>query len=186
MAESNKGQFCTQDEQVIATLGNGYVADFLPCSGEERPGATLTNKRIYFSGKSYMFDQRGQLTPIRSREIIDVRDVTGVGFKQFEPVQYLIGAAVAVFLGILFTALSAQPVPLASTSTWVITGFGFWSIGMGALFCAVLLITYFSNRKTLFVIHYTGGTLAIEASILRSEEQNTFMHGIHAAKGAQD
>ncbi|MCL2405922.1 MAG: hypothetical protein FWC92_10310 [Defluviitaleaceae bacterium] len=182
------GKFCNPDERQITTIGTGYIANFISGGSAERAGATLTNKRIYFSGNAFSFNDKGQLTSIKEQKIVNVRDVTGVGYKLFSPVQYVVWAVIALISGIVGMALTMDEVRQGggwgtpATTTQEISTIGGWSIGLGIVIFIVLLVVFFAYRKTLLSIEYAGGNIAFDARWLQSGEQDTFIRNIHLAK----
>ncbi|MCL2197607.1 MAG: hypothetical protein FWB80_01670 [Defluviitaleaceae bacterium] len=94
MTNSSKygGEFCSPDEKQITVFGTGYMANFLTGGAVESVGATLTNKRIYFSGSVFTFDAGGDLASTKERKIVNIRDVTGVGYRLYDPLKYIIYA----------------------------------------------------------------------------------------------
>ncbi|MCL2217358.1 MAG: hypothetical protein FWB91_10115 [Defluviitaleaceae bacterium] len=188
------GTFCSPDEHQITTIGTGYIANFLTsiASGTgvvvEQAGATLTNKRIYFSGNAFSFNDKGQLTSTKEQKIVNVRDVTGVGYKLFSPIQYVIWAVTVLVLGIMGMALTMEEVwygggwGMPATTSQQVSTIGGWSIGLGIAFAAVFIVMFYIYRKTLLSIEYAGGNIAFDAKLLQSGEQDTFIRNIHLAK----
>jgi hypothetical protein len=164
------GVFCNSDEQRIATLGTGYAANFiatgvLGAGVLERAGATLSDKRIYFSGKVFSLDGKGRLSSTKEQKIVAVRDVTGVGYKQYNPIHYIVAAIGAFIAGL--------------------GGHGF--LGLGGLLpglgmgCA-FIVAYFVTRKVLVCIEYAGGNIAFDVRWFQSGQQDNFIRNIHLAK----
>jgi len=166
MANSNTygGQFCSPDEWQITTLGSGYIANFLSGGGADKAGATLTNKRIYFSGNTFTFNDKGQLSSIKEQKIVNVRDVTGVGYKQHSPIQYIIYGAIALVLGVLLSELTSL------------------ALMLGLVISIAFFAVFFLGRKTLLSVEYAGGNISFDARWLQSNEQDVFIRNIHLAK----
>ena len=66
------------EEQIIATLGNGFGVNLL-YGNAERCYAVLTNKRVYFGGALYT-GYGDMLHKINMEQIVDLEDITGTGF----------------------------------------------------------------------------------------------------------
>ena len=172
------GKFCSPDERQIATIGTSYIANFLSGGGAKQAGATLTNRRIYFSGKVFSFNDNGHLSSVKQRKIVNVRDVTGVGYIQYNPIQYLVWGFAVLIFGIMVFALTG-------TSTW--QGWEPSPLGIGGLVTGMqvsicLIVLFFLYRKTLLSIEYAGGNIAFDARWLQSNEEDTFIRNIHLAK----
>ncbi len=90
---SNKGNyggtFCAPDERQISTIGSGYMANIISDSNVSKAGATLTNKRIYFSGSVYTLNHRGHFVSYKQRKIVNINDVTGTGYVFYRPLHYI-------------------------------------------------------------------------------------------------
>jgi len=181
------GDFCSPDEHQITTLGTGYIANFISKGAVEESGATLTNRRIYFSGTTFMFNEKGQLFSIKEQKIVNVRDITGVGYKIFSPIQYIIAGVTSLILGAIVMMMTMEEVRQgwgAHGATIRISSIGGWSMGAGAIFLIVCIFLYFNYRKTLLSIEYAGGNISYDARWLDSGEQDVFIRNIHLAKDA--
>ena len=172
------GKFCSPDERQITTIGTGYIANFLSGGVVEQAGATLTNKRIYFSGKVFSLNDKGHLSSVKQRKIVNVRDVTGVGYIQYNPIQYIVWSILALISGIMTFALTGNQ----TRQGWEPSGLGSGGIAIGILVFIVLIALFFLYRKTLLSIEYAGGNIAFDARWLQSNEQDTFIRNIHLAK----
>ena len=162
-----RGKFCSPDEIQIATIGLGYSANFLTGGAVEKTGATLTNKRVYFSGTIFSFGDKGNLSSTKELKIVNVRDITGTGYKRYSPIQYVAWAVIALISGIV--AMVFSPI-------------GEWGIGLGIFAFIVLLAIFLVYSKTLFLIEYAGGNIAFDTRWYRLDEQYNFIHNIHLVK----
>ena len=181
------GQFCNYDERQITTLGTGYIANFISAGSLQSSGATLTNRRIYFSGNTFSIKSNGTLMSIKEQKIVNLRDVTGVGYKLFSPIHYVVSAVAALMMGIMGMALTMEEVRTGGgwgqpATTIQVSTIGGLSIGIGIVAFIVLLLTFFASRKTLLSIEYAGGNISFEARWLQSDEQDIFIRNIHLAK----
>lgn len=162
------GEFCSPTEKQITTLGTGYVANFISSGGLGRSGATLTNKRVYFSGNAFTFNDKGSLVETKEQKIVNVRDVTGAGYKQYNPTHYIIKAAIAFVLGLAFDLTFLDSFGIGS-GIGVLAGIGF----------GVMFHIY---RKTLLSVEYAGGNISFDVRLFQPHEQDTFIRNIHLAK----
>jgi predicted Zn-ribbon and HTH transcriptional regulator len=173
------GTFCSPDEKQITTLGTGYVANFLSAGEVEASGATLTNKRIYFSGKSFMLSGDGKLSSAKERKIVAVRDITGVGYKQFDPIHYIVSAVLALIAGFGLFGMTGST---DWYGDWQYTEVGLLSVVIGVAVAVVLVTQYFMKRRLLMNIEYAGGNIAYDVSWFQTGEQDIFIRNIHLAK----
>jgi len=145
-------KFCSSDEQEISTLGAGYqLGDQLEV------GATLTNKRIYYSAGL-------------EKKVVGVHDVTGVGFKKLNPTQYIVYAVLGLISGIVAYFLE-------------FVGELGVSIGIGVFI--IFLIVYFVSRRAVFLIEYAGGKIEFYVEWAQSDKLRTFVYNIHLVKDKQ-
>ena len=164
------GKFCDPNERQITTLGTGFAANFISGGGAEKAGATLTNKRIYFSGKAYSLDSRGKLSSVKQQKIVNVRDITGAGYAEYKPLRLLILAIVTLIVGLIGLGIDD------------FLGIGN-VLGMGGIISAIGFgVAYYLGIKTLLSIEYAGGNIAFDAKLLAMNEQDNFIRNIHLAK----
>ena len=154
------GKFCDPNERQITTLGTGFAANFISGGGAESAGATLTNKRVYFSGKAYSLDG-GKLASVRHQKIVNVRDITGAGYALYKPLHLLIVAVVTLIVGFIGLGIGDFLGIGNIVGTVCIIG----AIGSG--------VAYFLKIKTLLTIEYAGGNIAFDAKLLAMNEQDS-------------
>jgi hypothetical protein len=159
--------FFSPNEKRITMLGTGYAANFITDGTLQSAGATLTNKRIYFSGKAFHLDAKGKPIMTKKRKILNVRDVTGTGYELYEPIHYLISGAVGA-LG----AVGAQ----------VGEFLGMFGIATGLGIAAISIALYFIYRKTLMYIEYAGGNIAFDVRWFLDADLDNFVRNIHLVK----
>lgn len=161
------GQFFSPDERQICTIGTGYLANYMAGGQGKRAGATLTNKRVYFSGTVYTFIN-GRFSALNRRQIINTRDITGTGYDFYRPIGWIIAAVLSALAG-LVVAFSIYPALLI----------------VGAILCIIFIIIYSNQRMTLIFIEYAGGVggiIAFDIRWIQKREQDDFMRSIHLVK----
>jgi hypothetical protein len=172
------GKFFNPDEKQITTIGTGYVANYLAGGDVERAGATLTNKRVYFSGRIFSRNDKGKISSTKQRKVVNVRDVTGVGYTQYDPIHYILIGIVVFILGITAYRMTGD--------TWFgefqASEFGNLCLAGGIVVGVVYVIMFFVKRKTLLSIEYAGGNIAFDVRWFSSEEADIFIRNIHLAK----
>ncbi len=77
--EKVSGCFVNREEKYVASLGNGYIANFLANGGLKKGFAILSDKRVYFKGSCLTGTGR-HLTKTNEERTVDNGDVTGSGF----------------------------------------------------------------------------------------------------------
>ena len=71
--------FISRDEKYIASLGNGYIMNFLTNKSTKKGFAFITNKRVYFKG-SCLSGRGRALVKTNEERTVDVKNITGSGF----------------------------------------------------------------------------------------------------------
>jgi len=164
------GTFFAPDEHQICTIGTGYLANTISGAGNKRAGATLTNKRVYFSGSVYSLNNKGRFVSINQRKIVNNRDITGTGYVFYRPLHYVWRSIVSLVLGIVISLYlgshEASMFPLA----------------IGIVLFAVFLVSYFIKRMTLLCVEYAGGNIAFDVRWIQKHEQDDFIRNIHLTK----
>ena len=94
--------FISQDEKYIASLGNGYIMNFLANKSAKKGFAFITDKRVYFKG-SCLSGTGKTLTKTNEERTVDVKDITGSGFTYH---RYW-GILIALFLTIIVSIYGA-------------------------------------------------------------------------------
>ena len=94
--------FISQDEKYIASLGNGYIMNFLANKSAKKGFAFITDKRVYFKG-SCLSGTGKTLTKTNEERTVDVKDITGSGFTYH---RYW-GILIALFLSIIVSIYGA-------------------------------------------------------------------------------
>jgi hypothetical protein len=163
------GAFCAPDERQICTIGTGFIANFAASGGGKRAGATLTNKRVYFSGVVFTFIGR-RLKLLKRRQIVNTRDITGTGYDFYRPLYLLILGVILLTVSIILEIAMVIDLEVG----------GFTIIGVTTFI--VFLIAYFNKRRTLMFIEYAGGNIAFDVRWIQKHEQDDFIRNIHLAK----
>jgi len=169
------GQFFNTDEHEICSIGTGYIANFVSGGGARRAGATLTNKRVYFSGSVFTIKDNGDPVLLKQRKVVNTRDITGTGYIFCNPIKWLIYAVAA---GIL-CLIASVAMGAAMGGAGVVAGL-FLALLAGGGFGAV----WYMKRMTLFAIEYAGGSIAFDVRWIQPQEQDNFIRNIHLMKDA--
>ncbi len=112
--EKVSGCFVNREEKYVASLGNGYIANFLANGGLKKGFAILSDKRVYFKGTCLTGTGR-HLTKTNEERTVDNTDVTGSGFtfhRSYLRFICVILAAVAILaagVGVLFSDIIDGP-----------------------------------------------------------------------------
>ena len=71
--------FVSPDEKYIASLGNGYIMNYLTNNSINKGFTFITDKRVYFKG-SCLSGTGKKLVKTDEERTIDVKNITGSGF----------------------------------------------------------------------------------------------------------
>lgn len=170
--------FVESDEQLLGTLGNGYLENILG-KKIKKTHALLTNKRVYFQGTFFSGSGKNLQQDIIEK-VVDLEDITGTGFRYNKPLGILSGIIMIVFSWLL---------ALLNYLSW---GWGrrlvYYKdspiIGLVGTIIAILivLIRYLKNRKTEYILEYAGGAIRFDAMILGLSNVKDFNKQIRRAK----
>lgn len=94
--------FASRDEKYIASLGNGYIMNYLTNGSMSKGFAFITDKRVYFKG-SCLSGTGKNLVKTNEERTVDVKNITGSGFTYH---RYW-GILIALFLSILASLAGA-------------------------------------------------------------------------------
>ena len=88
--------FVSRDEKYIASLGNGYIMNYLTNKSMKKGFAFLTDKRVYFKGTC--LSGKGKfLVRTDEERTVDVKNITGSGFVY----RRYLGIIIAMFISLL-------------------------------------------------------------------------------------
>ena len=94
--------FVSRDEKYIASLGNGYIMNYLANKSVKKGFAFITDKRVYFKG-SCLSGTGKRLVKTNEERTVDVKNITGSGFTYH---RYW-GILIALFFSILVSIAGA-------------------------------------------------------------------------------
>lgn len=94
--------FASRDEKYIASLGNGYIMNYLTNGSMSKGFAFITDKRVYFKG-SCLSGTGKNLVKTNEERTVDVKNITGSGFIY----QRYLGILIALFISLLASLAGA-------------------------------------------------------------------------------
>lgn len=161
--------FVNKNERLISTLGNSYIQNFISNGILSKGFSFITDKRVYFQGKSYnvFYNNSGNPKIFKNSrsQIVDLKDVTGTEIKHYNPIHYLIIAIVFfIFLLILLSI-----------------GFSEFKIYIIPIILAYVFL-YFKNKISLISIQYAGGEIAFDIRWFSQNEIDNFQKQLRLAK----
>ena len=91
--------FASRDEKYIASLGNGYIMNYLTNGSMSKGFAFITDKRVYFKG-SCLSGTGKNLVKTNEERTVDVKNITGSGFTYHRYWGILIALFISLFASI--------------------------------------------------------------------------------------
>lgn len=195
--ERFKRFFMNPNENLVTTLGNTYIQNFLHHGTIGNGFAIVSDKRVYFHGTSYniFYDAKGRAKANKTgrSQTIDLKDITGTGFKNTSN----IGLKTAMILFPLICVLVLFLLILFATTTTVGTIDGQSDIGGqadilegilnfvlygGIITWIIIAIKYFASKISLITIQYAGGELAFNINWFPQQEIADFQRQLRLAK----
>lgn len=165
LSENNSWVGIDLDEKIIAKLGNGYFQNLITSGDISKVNATLTQKRLYLSGKSYDVSvSNGILTSYKISKVINIEDITGTGFVYISNIKFIL-FAILFFLMALIIMMSNANLAL-----------------IFILISIAFLIVFCINQKSIFKIEYAGGSIGFDVKWLNAQESVIFQKKIYQVK----
>lgn len=175
MAMGDKlGDFYSPEELEIARLGTGYVANIFAVGVAKSTGATLTDKRLYFSGKIYMAERGVKLKKRTTTHVVGVQDITGTSFIRINPIWRLILAIVVLIAGLPVGGIINNVTYDEFLANMGLLAFVFIFV--------ILLIWYIKSKVTLFIINYPGGSIGFDVRFAGQTTIESFARNIQNTK----
>ena len=151
-------------EAVLDCLGNSTVVNLLANGMLTSKYMVLSQKRIYYKGKSFL-----GFLKFEEEKIVDIEDVTGSGFIEVKPSWMILVIA-------LFMILIAGG--MAASMTYV--------TAIGIIGAVLFIILYFLNRRLLFVVFYSGGSMTADMKFVSKERAVQFNKTLRMQKEIMD
>ena len=182
--------FVSRDEKYIASLGNGYIMNYLINKSVQKGFAFLSNKRVYFKG-SCLSGTGKRLVKTNEERTVDVKNITGSGFIYkrkwgflFAIIPLLMAFSLISTAGMLLLNAISH---LANSNLRYAIYNGVASVGAGVVTAIIIAIIvklkdYLFGRKTLFRIEYAGGCIAFDVSFYAKAEIDDFQKQLRRTK----
>lgn len=173
--------FVDPSENPVAELGSGFLQNYLGNGALSKGFAVVTQRRVYFNGRSYFKDFKGRWRKQMQAKTVDLKDVTGTGYISVRMLGLLI-SAIATF----FWPLLTLPSTLHNRSLieWLravyFNSYDLWSLALW-LPTIGLVIAFFTHRRTLFNIEFAGGNISFRTSWYGKSEVDDFQKALRKA-----
>ncbi len=166
-----KDFFMNPKEKFVCALGNSYLQNFLSHGFIGNGFAVVSDRRVYFRGKSYEINNdKFKIKTVSTT--VDLKDVTGTEVRTIKfPVWMFLGITTLI-LGIIAIIAAA----VSGLAVWGVTA------GLAMLVGMFAIITYFTNRMTIITIMFGGGGFAFPINWFSAQESETFQKQLRIAK----
>ena len=173
--ERFKSFFMSPKEKFVCALGNWYLMNFLAGGFLGKGFAVISDKRVYFKGKSYEIGAK-RLKTRTSASTVDLKDVTGTEVRTTKNLGLIIIGWVCVILGGILIGISS------GVSNGGIEAM-FVTFGSMVLFAGIaFIIAFFISRKTMITIMFGGGGIAFPLNWYPTQEGENFQKSLRIAK----
>lgn len=154
-----------QSEQVVATIGNNYLQNFLSGGSVGKGIGVLTQKRFYYKGRNFS----GTGKAMKSTTEEGVVSIDDIAFTMFSHTRH-IGALI---FAILLTVAGVVCLPIR-----YMEAYGLISLAAALVF----YIMYFVNRMTLFIVTFPGGRFGFDIRYYPIADIRDFQRQLHLLK----
>ena len=160
--------FIDPNEELRASIGSGYVQNFLSGGHVSQSVGALTQKRFYYKGKNY--NARSKLLWSTEEEgVVSVDDISYTGFSYTSAMGLLI-------IGIVLAIAGFIVLLIADNSFARILGAVLMLIG------ALAAVRYYLSRDTLFIVAFPGGSFGFDTKLYSIADIQNFQRQLHLIK----
>lgn len=100
--------FMNPKEKYVCSLGNGYIQNYLAGGFVGKGFAVVSDKRVYFNGKTYEV-HNSRLKATSESRTVDLKDVTGTGVRAIKyPLLWILAIVVAVLAVVITTIIAVN------------------------------------------------------------------------------
>jgi len=173
---STENLFYCPDEKKVAEIGTSRLknltADLITGSFSgniNKNMAILTDKRLYFSGNNINIFSKN-LGSTLTKRVVNVRDITGVGYSAFKSIIWLVLALLILGYYVMMAVIMGS---------WLDSLVPFIP---GVILITLFLVIYYASKKTVLLIEYTGGFIAFDLRWIEKYEHENFVRHIQMIK----
>lgn len=166
--------FIDPSEAVQATVGVSYVQSVMSGAGFKNGAAILTDKRLYYFGRSFSNVGRGTNTTTEEG-VVSVDEITFTRFVHGSPLSYLVAAIISLLMGLI---LFVSVLGTSNEFSGVLGAIGLVLAFLGIAF----FVAYFAGRCTVLEIAFPGGKYCFDSRWHSAESMREFQRQIHMVK----
>lgn len=167
--------FVDPQEQQKAVIGGGYLSNMLHSGVLGKGFGVLTDRRLYFRGKSYS-KVNSHFVKTDEDRTIDIQDITSSGFSYAKNITwlFLVGVSLLVALFWFILGVGSDSVDTSEMLVFVACLFVLAAIG--------LFVAYMVLKQAIYTVTFPGGNLSIRASSYGVREVRAFDKVLHLEK----
>ena len=170
--------FADSSEKEIATLGGGYLRNFLSSGVLGKGFCTVTDKRVYFKGNCYS-KMGSSYRATKEEKTVDLKDITGSGFKVIKNIWILVMALISSVWFVFSLVGFLSNINSRNEGEFIAM------LIFGAILPTVVLwVLYFLIKIKVFEITFAGGEIAFKASNYSVGEIENFQKALRQTKDA--
>ena len=99
-----KSIFLSPNEKMVTVLGNSYFQNFLKLGAINKGFVIVSDIRVYFRGTSYEIGD-GEIIQLKQSQVIDLQDITGVGFDSEVDQSWILFGIISFFIGLVIVVV---------------------------------------------------------------------------------
>lgn len=172
-ALKGSGQFVDQSETPVATLGNGYLQNFLLGKKVKRGAAIVTQKRLYYFGKGYLGKGRHTIS-CQEENVIPLESISQTRFIHVRPVGLIWFGIILFIIGVIDLFIAPHLGYYDQTGGY--EALIFWAAGL------FLIVKGFLSRGTSFEISFPGGKYLFPVKYYPIADMRDFQRQLHLMK----
>ena len=166
--KQTNGLFIDPNEELRASIGSGYVQNFLSGGHVSRSVGALTQKRFYYKGKNYNAKSK-LLWSTEEEGVVSVDDISYTGFSYTSAMGLLIIGIALAIVGVFCLVASDNDGARIAGAVIMILG-------------ALALVRYYLSRDTLFIITFPGGSFGFDTKWYSIADIQDFQRQLHLIK----
>jgi len=167
-----KDMFVSPDEKEQAVIGQGWLRSMLQSGILGNGFGVLTDRRLYFRGKSYS-KVSGQFVKTDEDCVIDIRDITSSGFTYARRLSWLLLMVASLVIAIFIFVGAIED---NSVQEFLFVDLMFFATAVA------FLALYIWAKRVMYTVTFGGGSLSILASSYGVADVRDFDKVLHILK----
>lgn len=167
--------FFSSNEELIDTLGSGFISSLFVQKDFSKSVMFLSNKRIYQRGRLFARDNQGKIYYYLGEQSVDLREITGIKYYLDNPINRFTVILPSLLIGLVGFAFAS------SQSGDMKTIISIFSVAF-IVFSIISLIVYGLKKGKWFVVEYAGGYIMTNCNWYKTKSIKRFMKNLALQK----